>query len=192
MIGNVTKTLVVLTVTGLYSGFFPIAPGTMGTIAALITLYGSCAVFSLQPSQGELFQLAVWTFIVGIITVSRYLQTHPLKNSEKECGSQSQGLEPKPSNEATASQTHKPHLDPKEVVIDEWAGIFTALTFLNHPTILSTLVIFGLFRFFDASKVGPVGWFERLPGALGIMADDIVAGAFAGIAFRIMVDPFLS
>jgi phosphatidylglycerophosphatase A len=71
------------------------------------------------------------------------------------------------------------------VVIDEWAGIFTALAFVDFPTPLSTFVIFGLFRFFDASKIGPVGWFERLPGSLGIMADDIIAGALAGLAFKL-------
>ena len=38
-----------------------------------------------------------------------------------------------------------------------------------------------LFRVFDIAKPWPVGWFERLPGAVGIMADDLAAGAVAGI-----------
>jgi phosphatidylglycerophosphatase A len=192
MIGNVTRPLVVLIVTGLYSGFFPIAPGTIGTISALAVLYSVCAAFNLQPSQGELAELAICAFIVGIITVSTYLRTHPLKNSNGASDSRTKGRDPESSKEVRPAGTHKTHLDPKEVVIDEWAGIFTALAFLDAPTILSTFVIFGLFRFFDASKVGPVGWIERLPGAFGIMGDDIIAGALAGISFRIITNLFLS
>jgi phosphatidylglycerophosphatase A len=43
------------------------------------------------------------------------------------------------------------------------------------------LVAFGLFRFFDAAKPGPVGWADRTfkgPGAgggFGILVDDFVA-----------------
>jgi phosphatidylglycerophosphatase A len=46
---------------------------------------------------------------------------------------------------------------------------------------LMALVAFAFFRFFDILKPGPVAWAERLPGAVGIMADDIVAGALAGL-----------
>lgn len=69
--------------------------------------------------------------------------------------------------------------DPQWIVIDEWAGVFIALigTSPSNPAqILAGLV---LFRFFDILKPGPVRWAESLPGALGIMADDIVAGACA-------------
>lgn len=39
---------------------------------------------------------------------------------------------------------------------------------------------FAFFRFFDVTKFGPVKWAEeRLPGALGIMADDSIAGLLA-------------
>ena len=38
-----------------------------------------------------------------------------------------------------------------------------------------------LFRVFDIAKPWPVSWFERLPGAFGIIADDLAAGVFAGI-----------
>jgi phosphatidylglycerophosphatase A len=186
MIGPVMKNLIVLAVTGFYSGFFPVAPGTMGTLAALATFYGACALFNLQPSQGELFFLATGTLIIGIITVSTYLRTHELKESKEAYDSYTQESELVTSQGALASRAQKTHLDPKEIVIDEWAGIFTALAFAPPPTFTSTFVIFGLFRFFDASKIGPVGLSERLPGALGVMADDIVAGALAGIAFQLI------
>jgi phosphatidylglycerophosphatase A len=38
------------------------------------------------------------------------------------------------------------------------------------------LAAFVLFRFFDITKLGPVGWADRKDGAIGVMADDVVAG----------------
>lgn len=65
--------------------------------------------------------------------------------------------------------------DPSYIVIDEWVGQWIALSFL--PVSLSYgLIALALFRFFDISKVGPVGYFEKLPGAIGVMLDDVVAG----------------
>jgi len=174
MVSNITKALVVLIVTGLFSGLSPIAPGTAGTIAALVVLYTFCAFFNISPSQFGLLQLAITIFAVGMITVSTYLRTPRFQRSHKA------------SETITQANNQNFHLDPKEVVIDEWAGMFTALTFANQPSLVSILVLFGLFRFFDASKIGPVGWFEALPGALGVMADDLVAGVLAGTTFLLI------
>ena len=42
--------------------------------------------------------------------------------------------------------------------------------------------IFVLFRFFDITKLYPVNKAEKIPGAIGVLADDIVAGLMtAGI-----------
>jgi len=43
------------------------------------------------------------------------------------------------------------------------------------------VVAFGLFRAFDILKPGPVDRLQSLPGGWGVMADDLLAGAFAGI-----------
>lgn len=67
-------------------------------------------------------------------------------------------------------------LDPQWIVIDEWAGLFISLAGIGVVDAGSMLIAFGLFRLFDGLKWGPVAWAERLPGAAGIMADDIVAG----------------
>jgi phosphatidylglycerophosphatase A len=69
--------------------------------------------------------------------------------------------------------------DPGWVVIDEVAGQWIALLGMAHPTVQGALVALVAFRTFDIAKPGPVGWAERLPGAAGVMADDVVAGAFA-------------
>ena len=77
--------------------------------------------------------------------------------------------------------THK-RGDPSEVVIDETAGCLIALVFVP-ATWTWMLVAFGLFRLFDIWKPGPIGTVDRtVPGAKGIMLDDVLAGLAAGIA----------
>lgn len=69
--------------------------------------------------------------------------------------------------------------DPQWIVIDEWAGLLIALIPASPNNFLHVACAFLLFRFFDVSKLGPIGRAESLPGALGIMADDVVAGLAA-------------
>ena len=76
--------------------------------------------------------------------------------------------------------------DPKEVVIDEFAGQFIAiLSTISSENIFITfsslMLSFLLFRFFDITKIGPIKKLESLPGGIGIMADDVVAGLCAFI-----------
>jgi phosphatidylglycerophosphatase A len=87
---------------------------------------------------------------------------------------------------APAAMRHFASGDPGPVVIDEVAGTWLAIALIPAPTLVAvpfTAVLLGtmLFRVFDIAKPWPVGWFERCPGALGIMADDLAAGAAAGI-----------
>ena len=68
--------------------------------------------------------------------------------------------------------------DPGAIVIDEIAGQWVALAgFAFDPWVW--IAAFGLFRLFDVWKPWPVSRCERLPGASGIMTDDLVAGAMA-------------
>ena len=67
--------------------------------------------------------------------------------------------------------------DPGPVVIDEVAG--QLLTLIVAGGSLVTLVLgFLLFRVLDIVKPWPAGRFEHLPGGLGIMADDLMAGVY--------------
>ncbi|MGQ3073171.1 MAG: phosphatidylglycerophosphatase A family protein [Ferrovibrionaceae bacterium] len=70
--------------------------------------------------------------------------------------------------------------DPKEVVIDEVAGQLFALVPAGLDWRL-WIIAFILFRFFDITKIGPIGWAERLPRAFGVMIDDVIAGIVAGL-----------
>jgi phosphatidylglycerophosphatase A len=69
--------------------------------------------------------------------------------------------------------------DPQWIVIDEVVGIW--ITLAAVPLNLIWYAIgFGLFRLFDITKPWPVSWADRkVPGALGIMLDDVIAGLYA-------------
>lgn len=65
------------------------------------------------------------------------------------------------------------------IVWDEFVGMWIALGLLPDQ-IYGVLMAFTLFRLFDVVKPWPIGWLdERLPGGLGIMVDDVVAGFMA-------------
>jgi phosphatidylglycerophosphatase A len=71
--------------------------------------------------------------------------------------------------------------DPQIVVVDEVVGQWIALagaTALNWKSWLLALV---LFRLFDIWKPPPVRQLERLPGGLGIVADDAMAGVYGAL-----------
>jgi phosphatidylglycerophosphatase A len=71
--------------------------------------------------------------------------------------------------------------DPGWVVIDEIAGQWIALLALPRPSAVGVLAAFALFRLFDIAKPGPVGWADRKSGPVAVMADDVIAGAFAAV-----------
>ncbi|MBF0368509.1 MAG: phosphatidylglycerophosphatase A [Magnetococcales bacterium] len=78
------------------------------------------------------------------------------------------------------------HKDPKEVVVDEAAGMLLTTLFMPVGWLWIGLG-FILFRYFDIVKPWPVGWLDRhLPGGVGIMADDLAAGVWAGIVLTII------
>jgi phosphatidylglycerophosphatase A len=71
--------------------------------------------------------------------------------------------------------------DPKEVVVDEVVGQWLALAAIDLWRWEHWLGAFVLFRFFDVVKPYPIRRLERLPGGLGIVADDAAAGLCAMI-----------
>ena len=68
--------------------------------------------------------------------------------------------------------------DPKEIIIDEWVGMWIALYLVPH-SIFWGLVSFFLFRFFDIFKPGPVQIMDDIHSPIGVMLDDVVAGILA-------------
>lgn len=77
--------------------------------------------------------------------------------------------------------------DDGRIVIDEVVGqliTLAPLLVLHPPHVFSwTVTGFVLFRVFDVWKPGPARWLERnLPGGLGVVMDDVMAGIFAALA----------
>ncbi len=90
---------------------------------------------------------------------------------------------------ADVAERHFGRQDPGQVVIDEVAGMLITL-FLNPAGWFSAAVGFLLFRAADILKPFPARRFERLPGGLGIMADDVMAGIYANLGLRLCIWSF--
>jgi phosphatidylglycerophosphatase A len=138
-------------------GRLPEAPGTWASVAAVPAAWGLHAA-------GGFPLLAAATaaaFAAGWWAVARYLP-------------------------------HAADGDPSEVVIDEVVGMWLALWPLSAGLWLQGVpghvfpwpgwaLGFAAFRFFDILKPPPVGRFDRMPGAAGVMLDDVAAGVLAAL-----------
>lgn len=126
------------------SGLSPVAPGTVGSVAAVPVGLGLVALGGLPALIAGLGAVT----LLGLWASARYM---------------------------ARSGRH----DPGEVVIDEVAGQWIALLPAGLDP-LSVLMAFVLFRFFDIVKPWPVRWADRhVGGGLGVMLDDLLAGALA-------------
>jgi phosphatidylglycerophosphatase A len=84
----------------------------------------------------------------------------------------------------TIAAHHFGREDPGEVVVDEVAGQLVTRV-ATGATLYGTVLGFFLFRVLDIIKPWPANRFERLPGGLGIMADDLMAGLYGNLILRI-------
>lgn len=86
----------------------------------------------------------------------------------------------------TRTAQHLGTADPSAIVWDEVVAFWIVLWLVMPAGLLAQALAFGLFRYFDAAKPGPVGWADRLcklrPGraigwrqGFGILFDDLVA-----------------
>jgi phosphatidylglycerophosphatase A len=76
--------------------------------------------------------------------------------------------------------------DPQIVVVDEVLGQWITLAgtgTLNWKSFLAALVFF---RLFDIWKPPPVRQLEALPGGIGIVADDLMAGLYGALAIFVL------
>lgn len=83
-------------------------------------------------------------------------------------------------------ERHSGTHDSGAIVIDEVAGIWLALCFAGMNAVMIAAA-FLLFRLFDIKKPGAIGWADRkLPGAWGVMMDDVFAGLYAGAVLGVV------
>ncbi len=149
-------------------GQFPVAPGTVGSAAAVITAvvasYSGVGLKHVAPA-------VVLMCIFGWMAVSAALQ------------------------EFESS-------DPSAIIIDEFVGQWIALLPLYHYAARhgdddNTLcfpgvaLAFILFRVLDIYKPSLIGKADALPGATGIIFDDILAGVATAIVVIALAEIFL-
>jgi phosphatidylglycerophosphatase A len=86
---------------------------------------------------------------------------------------------------ASTEVAHRLHLeDPGLVVVDEVLGMWISIIALPFTPVVA-IAGFLLFRLLDIVKPYPAADFERLPGGLGIMADDVAAGVYVNLLLRV-------
>jgi phosphatidylglycerophosphatase A len=86
----------------------------------------------------------------------------------------------------TIAEQHFGRTDPSHVVIDEVMGMLITL-FWNPVGWRGAVVAFLLFRVFDVVKPFPSNRLERLPGGVGVMADDAMAAVYANVALHVVL-----
>lgn len=89
---------------------------------------------------------------------------------------------------ATNVATYLGKKDPQIVVVDEVSGQLISYLGIGGgiPNWKYLLLGFILFRVFDIWKPFPARQAESLPGGLGIMADDWIAGIYAALGLWIL------
>jgi phosphatidylglycerophosphatase A len=129
-------------------GRSPVAPGTVGSAAAVLIAIAIERFFNLQPIGFAVLALLLLAPAIWAAGVS-----------------------------ARAAKAK----DPQFVVVDEVIGQWIALAGARTLNWKSYLAAFVLFRVFDIWKPPPVRQLERLPGGIGINADDAMAGVYAAL-----------
>jgi len=84
----------------------------------------------------------------------------------------------------TEAEHHFGGVDPGPIVLDEVVGMLITLALLPVNAI-GAFVGFIVFRALDVVKPWPSGRFERIPGGLGVMADDGMAAVYGNVVMRI-------
>src|SRR6185503_13274765 len=87
---------------------------------------------------------------------------------------------------ASAAERHYERVDPSYVVIDEVLGMLITLFMIPAGWIVAVLGFF-VFRLADVVKPYPADRFERLPGGVGVMADDAMAAVYSNLALRLII-----
>ena len=88
---------------------------------------------------------------------------------------------------ASAAEREWGKKDCPRIVIDEWAGFL--VTMIHVPPSFTTVFLgFAFFRCMDIFKPPPIRKLEKLvPGGAGVVADDLLAGVYAGVILNGLV-----
>lgn len=137
-----------------FIGYFPIAPGTAGSIIGVLISYFLYQKFPYIEGQAVLVLLIILLTVLGAYLCGKYNQL--LFGKE----------------------------DPGKVVVDEVAGVLIATSLPNiilqeRVSWWYFLAGFMLFRFFDITKILGIKRLEKIPNGWGVMLDDTLAGMYS-------------
>ena len=146
-----------------YVGFLRPAPGTWGSIVAIILAYILLKTITFLT----FCLLLLFVILIGFWGTKKYIG----KNSENS----------------------DPAEVVVDEVIGQWIavlpiGYIIQLHEFNVEGLWFVWIwAFVSFRFFDIVKLGLVGWADNLRGALGVLLDDILAGIAAGFTVGVVL-----
>lgn len=150
-------------ISGMGTGYLPVAPGTWGSAAATIIFLVACYALPGAFTSVQVILLDVLAISsLGCVALGAY--------AEKAFGRK----------------------DPSQCTIDEWAGqslTFLLLPLGTGPWTwwLAAGLGFVAFRFFDIVKVPPARQLEALPSGWGVLLDDLAAGVYANIVCQLIL-----
>ena len=149
--------LVKFLATGAYLGYSPVAPGTAGSLGCAILVW-----FFVPEVTHASTPLAIGVALLSTLAFIA-LAIWAADRAELRFGH-----------------------DASRIVIDEYAGYIVSILLL--PKSLFVLAAaFLLFRVLDIFKPFPARRAETLPGGVGIVMDDVVAGIYTNILLRLML-----
>jgi len=155
--------------TGLGLGCLPGAPGTFGSAGAIVVALGVWAAHRAAGTPA-IVPDAAWV-VLTVLAGTGCVKWGPW------------------AVVYFAARAGKPG-DPRQVVLDEFAGQWLALLAIPMPTFERALAVLGLqfflFRLFDVIKPPPARRLEKLPAGWGILSDDLAAAVYANILGQIV------
>ena len=144
---------------GFGAGFSPIAPGTVGSLAAAVILYGLSSLLS--------FGLGAVIFAALLIVVGLVVGVWAT-------GRMSTEAEPDPGTAVW------------DEFVGMWIAALPAVLLGWVVGIWGMLIAFVIFRVLDVLKPWPCRRLERLHGGWGIMLDDVAAGLMTLVIVQLL------
>tara|TARA_B100000029_G_scaffold513602_1_gene613690 strand:- start:897 stop:1370 length:474 start_codon:yes stop_codon:yes gene_type:complete len=152
------KILTKIFVSIFFIGYIKFASGTWGTIASILIIFPIIKFSSL--SLGSLVAIFIILFFISNFLINFFSNFTKSKDS-------------------------------KIIVIDELLGIFSILIFYEllfiYNDILTLILIFFIFRFFDIIKIFPANYIDKnFKNGYGVILDDIIAGIYTILTLIIL------
>lgn len=153
-----------------YSGLSPKAPGTAGSLVALLLGIAVLLFFDVQT----LFLAAILISVIGIREINKYEAQSGIHDDKRIVIDELAGM--------WFALSVAPAMSINMGEIADFQNGF----------LIQSLLSFALFRYFDIKKPSIIGRLDReAKGGVGVMADDIVAGFAAGIVSALLWQGYL-